>query len=178
MEQKQALVITPKTKVLELIETYPELEDILIEIAPAFKKLKNPVLRKTVARIATLQQAASIGNVKTEELINRLRKEIGQEKFEGEAGIKYNYQKPDWFSESKIEAELNASEMLAAGEQPVNQVMADLKNLTPGKIYRLKAPFLTAPIIDKATSLGMKHWIDARGEEEFLIYFQKETKAF
>ena len=48
------LIITPKTKVLELIETYPELEDVLIEYAPAFKNLKNPVLRRTVAKIATL----------------------------------------------------------------------------------------------------------------------------
>ena len=173
METKN-LIITPKTKVIELIETYPELEDILIEIAPAFKKLKNPVLRKTVARIATLQQAASIGNVKTEELINRLRKEIGQEMFEGESGTKYNYAKPDWFSETRIDTELNASEMLAAGEQPVNQVMADLKDLGPDKIYRLKAPFLTAPIIDKATSLGMKHWIDQKSDEEFIIYFIRE----
>ena len=67
------LIITPKTKVLELIETYPELEDVLIQYAPAFKNLKNPVLRRTVAKIATLQQAASIGGVKTEELINRLQ---------------------------------------------------------------------------------------------------------
>lgn len=175
--EKQTLIITPKTKVLELIETYPELEDFLIEIAPAFKKLKNTVLRKTVARIATLQQAASIGNVKTEELINRLRKEVGQEMFEGETGTKYNYQMPYWFSESKIESELNASEMLAAGEQPVNQVMADLKNLEIGSIYKLKAPFLTAPIIDKATSLGMKHWIDQKSDEEFVIYFiSRENK--
>jgi hypothetical protein len=168
-----SLIITPKTKVLELIETYPELENILIEIAPAFKKLKNPVLRKTVARIATLQQAASIGNVKTEALINRLRKEVGQESLEGETGVKYNYIKPEWFSETKIEAELNASEMLAAGEHPVNQVMADLKNLGANKIYKLKAPFLTAPIIDKASSIGMKHWIDKQNEDEFYIYFMK-----
>ncbi len=66
-----------KIKVLELIETYPELEDVLIEYAPAFKNLKNPVLRRTVAKIATLQQAAAIGGVKTEELINRLRKRGG-----------------------------------------------------------------------------------------------------
>ena len=46
------LIISPKTKVLQLIETYPQLEDVLIEYAPAFKKLKNPVLRKTVAKIA------------------------------------------------------------------------------------------------------------------------------
>ncbi|MBN2634957.1 MAG: DUF1858 domain-containing protein [Prolixibacteraceae bacterium] len=174
MEQKQNLIITPKTKVLELIETYPKLEDILIEIAPAFKKLKNPVLRKTVAKIATLQQAASIGNVKTETLINRLRKEVGQEIVEGETGTNYNYSKPEWFSETNIKKQLNASEMLAAGEQPVNQVMADLKNLESGSIYMLKAPFLTAPIIDKASSLGMLHWIEKKNEDEFLIYFLKD----
>lgn len=168
------LVITPKTKVLELIETYPQLEDLLIEIAPAFKKLKNPVLRRTVAKIATLQQAASIGNVKVEELINRLRKEVGQENLEGETGSKYNFNKPEWFSESKVAGSLNASEMLVVGEHPVSQVMADLKNLEPGKIYELKAPFLTAPIIDKATSIGMLHWIDQPSKDDFLIYFTRE----
>ena len=165
------LIITPKTKVLELIETYPELEDVLIEYAPAFKNLKNPVLRRTVAKIATLQQAAAIGGVKTEELINRLRKEVGQELITGESGSQYNYQNPDWFDENKIVKRFNASEMLAAGEHPVNQVIADLSHLEFGKIYELKAPFLTAPLIDKATSLGLKHWIDQRNNEEFYIYF-------
>lgn len=167
------LIITPKTKVLELIETYPELEDVLIEIAPAFKRLKNPVLRRTVAKIATLQQAAAIGNIKTEDLINRLRKEVGQESIAGDGGTQYNYQKPDWFSEEKIAKRFNASEMLAAGEHPVNQVIADLNHLNEGKIYELKAPFLTAPLIDKATSLGAKHWIEQKSDEEFFIYFLK-----
>ncbi len=171
---EQNLIITPKTKVLELIETYPELEDILIEIAPAFKKLKNPILRKTVAKIATLQQAASIGGIKTEELINRLRKEVGQENITSDAGVQYNYIKPDWFEADKIVKRFNASEMLAAGEHPVNQVIADLNHLEKGKIYLLIAPFLTAPLIDKATSLGLKHWVDRRSDEEFYIYFQQK----
>ena len=167
----KTLIITPKTKVLELIETYPELEDILIEIAPAFKKLKNPVLRRTVAKIATLQQAASIGGVKTEELINRLRKEVGQDLIAGEEGLQYNYQKPDWFSEHKIVNRFNVAEMLAAGEHPVNQVLSDLKKLGTDEIYELRAPFLPAPLIDKATSLGAKHWIDKKNEEAFIICF-------
>jgi hypothetical protein len=173
MEQKQNLIITPKTKVLELIETYPQLEDVLIQYAPAFKNLKNPVLRRTVAKIATLQQAAAIGGVKTEELINRLRKEVGQEILSGETGSAYNYLKPEWFSEEKIVKQLNASEMLAAGEHPVNQVIADLNHLEAGKIYELKAPFLTAPLIDKAASLGLTHWIDQKSDYEFFIYFCK-----
>ena len=64
------LIISPKTKVLQLIEAYPQLEDMLIEYVPTFRKLKNPILRNTIAKITTLQQAATIGNVKVEELIN------------------------------------------------------------------------------------------------------------
>ena len=51
----EKLIITPKTKVAELLDAYPQLEDILIEIAPQFKKLQNPVLQKTIARVTSLQ---------------------------------------------------------------------------------------------------------------------------
>jgi len=167
------LIITPKTKVLQLLEAYPLLEDVLIEYAPAFKKLKNPVLRKTVAKVATLQQAAAIGNVKVEDLINRLRSEVGQDLFQDSSSTAYNTTKPDWFDAELVDMEFNAAELLEAGEHPVNHVMADLKQLSTGKIYKLKAPFLPAPLIDKASSMNMQHWIDKVSDEEFLIYFIK-----
>ena len=168
------LIITPKTKVLELIETYPQLEDILVQYAPAFKKLKNPVLRKTVAKVATLQQAASIGDVSVEDLINRLRAEVGQDLFAGGSTTEYNTQKPDWFSEALIEQAFDAAEMLAAGEQPINQVIADLNTISSNKIYKLIAPFLPAPVIDKASSLNIKHWVEKVDDETFNIYFFKQ----
>ena len=173
MDNKNELIITPKTKVSQLIETYPQLEDVLIEYAPAFKKLKNPVLRKTIARITTLQQAAAIGNVKVEDMINRLRKEVGQDKVTDSTVSGYNYSKPEWFSEDNIVTEFSAVEMLARGEHPVNQVMADLNNMDEGKIYKLITPFLPAPLIDKASSLNCRHWIDKTSEDEFDIYFIK-----
>lgn len=174
MNTDNTLIITPKTKVLQLIEHYPQLEDILIEYAPAFKKLKNPVLRKTVARVATLQQAASIGNVKVEDLINRLRKEVGQDLLKESEDVNYNVKRPGWFDEGKIDMELDAGEMLEQGEHPVNQVITDLKKLHAGKIYKLKAPFVPAPIIDKATSLIFEHWVDKKSAEEVVVYFFKD----
>lgn len=173
MENKENIIISPKTKVLQLIETWPQLEDVLIDYVPAFSKLKNPVLRKTVAKIATLQQAAAIGNVKVEELINRLRKEVGQELLGESSEGGYNTKKPAWYNETGIYKELDAREMLAAGEHPVNQVMADLKQLPAGKIYKLEAPFLPAPLIDKASSMEIKHWINEISEAEFEVYFYK-----
>ena len=85
----------------------------------------------------------------------------------------YIVQRPKWFDESKIENEFNAGEKLEAGEQPVNKVVSDLKNLTVGKIYKLQAPFLPAPIIDKATSLKFEHWVDKKSDDEVYVYFLK-----
>ncbi|MFP4025721.1 MAG: DUF1858 domain-containing protein [Thiohalospira sp.] len=170
----EKLIITPKTKVLQMIEAYPQLEDVLIEYVPSFKKLKNPVLRKTVGKIATLQQAAAIGDVKVEDLINRMRKEIGQDLFTESDSGSYNTQKPDWFVKDKIYKEFDAKELLARGEHPVNQVIADLNQMEKGKIYRLIAPFLTAPLIDKASSLNCKHWVEKIDDEHFNIYFYKD----
>ena len=168
------LIITPKTKVLQLLEAYPQLEDVLIEYAPAFKKLKNPILRNTVAKIATLQHAASVGNVKLEDLINRLRKEVGQDLFTDSSNVHYITEKPAWFDKNLIYKELDAKPMLAAGEQPVNMVLSDLNAMKQGSIYKLSAPFLPAPLIDKGTSLGLSHWLIKEKEESFIVYFYKD----
>ncbi|MCY1721208.1 DUF1858 domain-containing protein [Prolixibacteraceae bacterium Z1-6] len=171
MEAKEILIITPKTKVLQLIEAYPQLEDVLIDYVPAFKKLKNPVLRKTVAKIATLQQAAAVGSVKVEDLINVLRKEVGQDILSLEGDTKYNANKPDWFDLKKVVKELDIREMLEVGEHPVNQVIADLRALHEKEIYKIIAPFIPAPLIDKASSLGFIHWVSQKDDETFEVYF-------
>jgi hypothetical protein len=170
----QNLIITPKTKILQLIEAYPELEDELIGFVPAFRKLKNPVLRRTVAKVATLQQAAAIGNLKVEELINYLRKKVGQDVISEEAGHPYNTELPFWFSEEKVKIYFDAGEMLQRGEHPVAQVMEDLKKLEQGDIYCLSAPFLPAPLIDKATSMGALHWVVKIREDAYQVYFLKQ----
>lgn len=168
------LLITPKTKVLQLIEAYPQLEEILIAVVPAFSRLKNPMLRRTVAKVATLQQAAGVGGLKAEELINRLRREVGQDLYAGGAGTPYNTARPAWFDPARVVKELDAGPMLAAGEQPVNQAMADLADLAPRAIYKLSAPFLPAPLIDKGASLGLDHWLVRESEENFIVYFYKK----
>lgn len=173
MENKN-LIISPKTKILQLIETYPELEDVLIEYVPAFSKLKNPVLRKTVAKIASLQQAASIGGVKVEDLINHLRKVVGQESETYENDTTYNIIKPDWYNDKIIVKSLDIRDMLNQGEQPVNLVISDINQMESNSIYEVIAPFIPAPLIDKASSLQISHYVLEENAEYFKVYFYKK----
>ena len=173
---KNQLIITPRTKVLQLLQTYPELEEILVKTVPAFTQMQNPVLRNTVAWVTSLQHAASIGNVKVEDLINTLRQAVGQDQIREDDETHYITVKPSWFDEEGVTKGIDARSMLAAGEHPVNQVIADLSTLQIGEIYSLTTPFLPAPLIDKATSLSFKHWVDQQGEALFVVYFFKWGK--
>ncbi len=170
----EKLIITPKTKIFDLLEAYPQLEDVLIAAAPPFKKLRNPILRKTVAKITSLSQAAIIGGLKVEMLINTLRTEVGQKTsdvIEVENGD-YITKKPDWFNENEITETIDIRDMLNAGEQPVHEVLSAVKKLNNNQTLKVIAPFIPAPLIDKALSLEFKHWLDKRGDEEYWVFFK------
>ena len=169
------LIITPKTKIYDLLESYPELEETLISSAPEFKKLQNPVLRKTITRITNISQAAIIGNLNVEELVNRLRKKVGQSIIYelDDKGKKYITSRPDWYIESKISNSVDIREILNRGEQPVHDVLAAIKNLNDNEILEVIAPFIPAPLIDKSLSLEYKHWLEKNGDEEYKVYFSK-----
>ncbi|WP_163713352.1 DUF1858 domain-containing protein [Mangrovibacterium lignilyticum] len=170
----EKLIITPKTKVYDLLEAYPQLEETLIDIAPPFKKLKNPVLRKTIARVTTLAQAAIVGGVKVEEMITRLRSEIGQTSVETIIEETGNYitEKPQWFDQTEITRTIDIREILNAGEQPVHEVLSVIKGLQGNETLKVVAPFIPAPLIDKSLSLNYHHWLDKKGEDEYWVYFK------
>jgi hypothetical protein len=167
-------IITPKSKIFDILEAFPELEEVLINYVPEFEKIKNPVLRRTVGKVASLQQAANIGGVPVAELVNHLRCTVGQH--EGDMELEenvYHHNMPAWFDEARISDRLDARPMLEQGEHPVGPVMADLQKLQAGAIYELTVPFLPAPLIDKASSLGCSHWVKEEGAEHFVVYFVK-----
>ena len=170
--EPQKISITPDTKISALLEQYPDLEQVLIDMAPAFKKLKNPVLRKTVARVATLRQVAQIGDVGLGVLINRLRQTAGidSEFITSDKTDKYSAKPPIWFNSKRIAKSLDARPILEAGEQPLSVVMNDLRALSPGDIYELITPFLPAPIIDKAKEKNFNAWTKQEEPELFITY--------
>ncbi len=72
------MTITEKTTVHELIEAYPYLREWLVAYADDFKKLENPVLYNTVARVATLETAASMADVEVEKFLDDVRSEVAR----------------------------------------------------------------------------------------------------
>jgi hypothetical protein len=168
----EKIIITPKSKVGEVLDAYPQLESVLLELSPSFAKLKNPILRKTVARVASLQQAAIVGGLKVDELVNRLRKEIGQEAFleKTEGGSYTTIAKPDWFDASKVKQSFDASPVINSGGSPMADILKIAQSLRPGEILELRTPFVPAPIIDLLQGKGFKTFSMGKDSNEVLTY--------
>ena len=172
MTENKKLIISPKTRLGELLDTYPELEPVLMALSPAFNKLKNPVLRKTVAKVATLQQAASLGNIPVTEIINTLRSEVGQQLFEGKtSNDDINYEKPGWFDPGMVSVSFNASPLINSGQNPMQEVLAHLEKTGRGEIFLLTTPFVPAPIIELISKKGYSHYCNSSKQEQCTTYF-------
>jgi len=61
--------IKPETKLFDLLGEYPFLAEFLANYNPEYRKLRNPVIRNTMGRIATLEKVAEMGRVPVERLI-------------------------------------------------------------------------------------------------------------
>ena len=174
-EKRPDLDITPETRVSELLEAYPYLEAVLIEMAPPFAKLRNPILRRTVARVTTLHQAARVGGVPLGELINRLRREAGLEEQAVAASAAGDEEQPapDWADERHVVATLDARPLIERGDHPMQLIISNLKRLEPGQVFTLVTPFVPAPIIDHARSLGFESWTKKVDANTYTTFFRR-----
>jgi hypothetical protein len=156
--EKSGITITPKTKVGELLDNYPELEAILMQLSPAFEKLKNPVLRKTVARVATLQQISVVGGLNVDVIVSRLRKELGQSGDSEENTLTEYISSniPEWLDKFKITSTYDATPVINSGGSPMAEILNLANALKPGEILELRSPFIPAPIIDLLKKKGYK----------------------
>lgn len=168
---KNELIISPKTKVGEMLDTYPELETVLMNMSPDFKKLRNPILRKTIGKIASLQQVASIGKIPVDVLVNTLRKEIGQDKIELQQTDEQTAIQPAWFNRNKIIQTYDAREDINAGNHPMQLIFSEIGKTKQGEIFELITPFVPAPIVDKLGEKGYKSWTEMVDENTYKTYF-------
>lgn len=161
-----------QTKISDLLKEYPQLEDVLIDISPAFAKLKNPILRRTIAKVTSIQQAAKIGNISASEILEKLRTVVGdnhteQGVFLENGNDSFDEKRPDWLKTEKIKIRFDATPIIEAGDTPMNEILRLSKQLNQGEILELTTPFRPEPIMDLIRSKGFLVWYDG-GKTYFL----------
>ncbi len=171
---QQKLDITPSVTVNALLKAYPELEEVLIGIAPPFKKLKNPILRRTIAKVATIRHIASVGGIPLNELISKLRKAVGQSEIdESYQDQDYFSEQPNWFSLDKIVRTINEAELKDKDKMALSIILKEAKTVKKGEIIELVTSFLPAPGIDAMKNKGFNTWTRKESDDVIKSYFLK-----
>lgn len=169
--------INPDSRVGDLLDRWPGLEEVLIELSPRYRALKNPVLRRTIAKVATLRQVSAVGGVPLALLIDRLRAAAGLAPMavsEEEGGAAA--ERPPWAAEAASTRRRDARAAIEAGEHPLPQVMADLATLGEADVYELVTPFVPAPLVDLAREKGFATFSVSEGEGLVRTWFRRAPK--
>ncbi len=173
-----AATITPDSRLGEVLERWPEREQVRVELAPHFRALRNPVLRRTVAKVATLRQVSKVSGVGLGVLVATLRAGAGlaPAAAEEEAGETAT-ERPAWANERSAARTHDACAAIEAGEHPMPRVIADLLALRDGEVYALVTPFVPAPLVDLAREKGFLAFSVAEGDALVRTYFRRSGPA-
>lgn len=168
------MIINEKTKIGELLEQFPQLENYLIQLSPVYQKLKNPVLRKTVAKIATLEQVARVSGMPVETLLEKISSflKITWETM-GENHPDAHSSLPEGI---EFVATIDARPMLERNEHPLGLAIQTFQQLNNGQGCILVTPFVPAPLIDKMQERGAMVKTIRKDEEEYWNYFWKNIQ--
>lgn len=167
--------ITPQTKVAELLDAFPQLEEKLISLSPAFKKLNNPILRNTIAKVTSLEQAASMVGIRTDDLILQLKSLLGITDADDKTKIEARESEylldegslPDWYNKGVITSRFDATAALDKGDNPLRSVNNLASELENGGILEIRSPFVPVPMLEILKGKGFEVFSIKRGEDIF-----------
>ena len=68
--------LQPQTRLQELLEAWPFLAELLAGLSPSYRILRRPLLRRTLARGATVERMAAMGGLPVDRLMARIAEEV------------------------------------------------------------------------------------------------------
>ena len=171
--------ITLDTKIFDLIHKNTGMKDILIDINADFKKLNKSIIGKTLTQEgADLKEAAIVVGMDPVELLNSLRKSLGQEIVETSDNQtnETSDEAPQWaLNEPKYT--LNANELLKKDLSPLAEAQTTLRSLKKDDIFTIVSDFRPQPLIDDLIKMGHHVYVGKINEEKFITYIKKNMNT-
>ncbi|MCK5239535.1 MAG: DUF438 domain-containing protein [Candidatus Thorarchaeota archaeon] len=129
-----ATTLKASTKILDLAKEFPFLFDTLVEISPKLKRLKNPILQKTIGKRATLTDVSKISKVPLNRLFVLLSESISKNANETVVIDKEDKEKGEWQEELQrrqrslkdLVLELHKGEEVEGLQEQFKEILVDV----------------------------------------------------
>ena len=178
MSKTESAPVRASDRVSDVLARDESLVEVFVRQSPHFTKLRNRALRRVMARLVTVEDAAKIAGIAPAGLVGELNAALGIEPSSGPAtaagpttsepaGTHGGPQRPA----GAPVVEVDVREDLRAGREPFSKIMAAVAELASGDVLRLRATFEPAPLYAVLGKRGFVHETRNEGAEDWSVYF-------
>jgi uncharacterized protein (DUF2249 family) len=174
-------VIRPGDKVAKVLARDERLLEVFVAASPAFEKLRSSAMRKTMARLVTIEQAARIAGIDAAVLIGRLEAALrGAEPGPTDARehVAIDTVPPALraLPADRI-VDLDVRDDLRNGREPFRRILDAARALPDGSVLRLRAIFEPAPLYAVLARLGLAHGVECLAADDWQVWFHHGAVA-
>ena len=174
-------MIRKTDSVASVLKRDEALINVFTELSPEFERLRNPAMRKVMARLVTVEQAARIAGVDGDELLRRLNR-AGSELEAPAAEPKAEALAPEpapprgvsdvmqGVPAEKIVG-VDVREDLRNGREPFSRIMAARQQLPDGGILVVRAIFEPVPLYAVMAKQGFAHATERLAADDWRVAF-------
>ncbi len=147
--------ISEKTKIDPLLKEYPFLLEYLPTLAKEYKNLSNPLMRKTIGKMATLEKVSRMGDVELPFLLSSIADEVERQTGERPVVTMYGAAMPGLQESVKVDRKEALKDIirdLHAGEDPevLKTRFADLvSEISPGELAEVEQSLIDEGMLEE-----------------------------
>ncbi len=185
------MVIRATDRVAKVLERDERLIEVFASLSPTFERLRNPGMRKVMARLVTVSAAAHMAGIDEQLLVDRLNEALGEgTPDEPEAGPSMiessdpaseapsEPSTPPWLASITADdiIDVDVREDLRQGREPFSRIMAARASVLPGQVLRLRAIFEPVPLYYVLGKQGFEHWTQKLADDDWQVWFYRSAQ--
>lgn len=181
MTETETAPIQASDRVSDVLARDEALVEVFVRQSPHFTKLRNRTLRRVMARLVTVEDAAKIAGIAPAGLVGELNAALGIEPAGGRANpagaagptavASVSTQGGAGHPVGAPVIEVDVREDLRAGREPFSKIMAAVSALARDEVLRLRATFEPAPLYAVLGKRGFVHETHNDGPEDWSVFF-------
>lgn len=176
-----ATPVAPSDRVSDVLARDEALVEIFVRHSAHFEKLRNVAMRRVMARLVTVEQAARIASVPLDTLLRSINEALHLTTSGAPAALGAT---PDLLSEvdsgsrptSLREVELDVREDMRSGREPFSRIMGVIAALGEDEVLRLRTIFEPVPLFGLLAKRGFSHEKARLGADDWSIWFWRSER--
>ena len=162
-------------RVSDVLARDEALVEVFVRRSAHFEKLRNPTMRRVMARLVTVAQAARIAGVHADVLVRELNEAL-QLDTGRRAAIEAVEETSRAHPAALAEVELDVREDMRAGREPFSRIMAAVATLDVDAVLHLRTIFEPVPLFAVLEKRGFSHETSRHGTDDWSIWFWRTDR--